>query len=77
MAHGGCRALESDDDRRLACPVRPRRLVETDRPRVAAAGVHETWAEYFLAPAKSLVPLPEAIPDEAAAQLIAFVSGKG
>ena len=40
--------------------------------RVAAAGVHETWAEYFLAPAKSLVPLPEAIPDEAAAQLIAM-----
>lgn len=40
--------------------------------RVAAAGVHETWAEYFLAPAKSLVPLPEAIADEAAAQLIAM-----
>jgi NADPH:quinone reductase-like Zn-dependent oxidoreductase len=40
--------------------------------RVAAAGVHETWAEYFLAPAKSLVPLPGAIPDEAAAQLIAM-----
>ena len=40
--------------------------------RVAAAGVHETWAEYFLAPAKSLVPLPDAIPDEAAAQLIAM-----
>lgn len=40
--------------------------------RVAAAGVHETWAEYFLAPAKALVPLPDAIPDEAAAQLIAM-----
>lgn len=40
--------------------------------RVAAAGVHETWAEYFLAPAASLVPLPDAIPDEAAAQLIAM-----
>lgn len=40
--------------------------------RVAAAGVHETWAEYFLASAKGLVPLPDAIPDEAAAQLIAM-----
>ncbi|MCM5557461.1 zinc-binding dehydrogenase [Pleomorphomonas sp. JP5] len=40
--------------------------------RVAAAGVHESWAEYFLASAKSLVPLPDAIPDEAAAQLIAM-----
>ncbi|MCM5555344.1 zinc-binding dehydrogenase [Pleomorphomonas sp. NRK KF1] len=40
--------------------------------RVAAAGVHETWAEFFLAPAASLVPLPDAIPDEAAAQLIAM-----
>lgn len=40
--------------------------------RVAVAGVHETWAEYFLAPAKGLVPLPEAIADEAAAQLIAM-----
>ncbi|CAI9403510.1 Phthiocerol synthesis polyketide synthase type I PpsC [Pleomorphomonas sp. T1.2MG-36] len=44
----------------------------TTGTRVAAAGVHETWAEYFLAPAKSLVPLPEAIADEAAAQLIAM-----
>lgn len=40
--------------------------------RVAVAGVHQTWAEYFLAPAKALVPLPNAIPDEAAAQLIAM-----
>lgn len=40
--------------------------------RVAAAGVHGAWAEYFLAPAQSLVPLPEAIGDEEAAQLVAM-----
>ncbi|PWB16585.1 zinc-binding dehydrogenase [Comamonas sp. JNW] len=40
--------------------------------RVAVAGVHGTWAEYFLAPARLLVPVPEAIPDEVAAQLIAM-----
>ena len=26
--------------------------------RVAVAGVHGTWAEYFLAPARLLVPMP-------------------
>lgn len=40
--------------------------------RVAVAGVHNTWAEYFLAPANVLVPMPPAIPDEAAAQIIAM-----
>lgn len=40
--------------------------------RVAVSGVHGTWAEYFLAPATSLVPLPDAISDETAAQLIAM-----
>lgn len=40
--------------------------------RVAVAGVHGTWAEYFLAPASQLVPMPPAIPDEVAAQLIAM-----
>lgn len=40
--------------------------------RVTAAGVHGTWAEFFLAPAGGLVPVPAAIPDEAAAQLIAM-----
>lgn len=40
--------------------------------RVAAAGAHGAWAEYFLAPAQSLVPLPEAIGDEEAAQLVAM-----
>lgn len=40
--------------------------------RVAVASVHGTWAEYFLAPSAGLVPVPEAIGDEAAAQLIAM-----
>ncbi|MDE1167808.1 MAG: zinc-binding dehydrogenase [Pseudomonas sp.] len=40
--------------------------------RFAVAGVHGTWAEYFIAPAKLLVPLPPAIADETAAQLIAM-----
>ena len=40
--------------------------------RVAVAGVHGSWAEYFTAPAPLLVPLPAAIADEAAAQLIAM-----
>ncbi|GAB2828605.1 zinc-binding dehydrogenase [Comamonas piscis] len=40
--------------------------------RVAVAGVHGTWAEYFLAPARLLVPMPDAIPDDVAAQLIAM-----
>ena len=40
--------------------------------RVAAAGIHETWAEYFIAPAAGVVPLPDVIPNEAAAQLIAM-----
>lgn len=40
--------------------------------RVAVASVHGSWAEYFLAPVAALVPVPDAIPDEAAAQLIAM-----
>lgn len=40
--------------------------------RVAVASVHGTWAEYFIAPATGIVPVPEAISDEAAAQLIAM-----
>jgi len=40
--------------------------------RVTVAGVHGSWAEYFTAPAALLVPLPAAIADEAAAQLIAM-----
>ncbi|MBU2936544.1 MULTISPECIES: zinc-binding dehydrogenase [Pacificibacter] len=40
--------------------------------RVAAAGIHGTWAEYFIAPAAGVIPLPDSIADEAAAQLIAM-----
>lgn len=40
--------------------------------RVAVAGVQGTWAEYFLAPAQGLVPVPEVIADEVAAQLVAM-----
>ncbi|WP_323766041.1 zinc-binding dehydrogenase [Marinovum sp.] len=40
--------------------------------RVAVAGVHGAWAEYFTAPAGGLLPLPEAISDADGAQLIAM-----
>ncbi|MBT9382255.1 zinc-binding dehydrogenase [Pseudooceanicola sp. CBS1P-1] len=40
--------------------------------RIAVAGVHGTWAEAFLAPAASLLPLPEGLSDEMGAQLIAM-----
>lgn len=40
--------------------------------RIAIAGVHGTWAEYFIAPADGVLPLPEAISDVAGAQLIAM-----
>jgi NADPH2:quinone reductase len=40
--------------------------------RVAVSGVRGAWAEYFVAPAASAVPLPAAISDETAAQLIAM-----
>lgn len=40
--------------------------------RVAVASVHGTWAEAFLAPAGGVMPVPDAISDEAAAQLIAM-----
>lgn len=40
--------------------------------RVVVAGVHETWAEFFLAPATALVPLPDAIDDELGCQLVAM-----
>ncbi|SIN81896.1 zinc-binding dehydrogenase [Vannielia litorea] len=40
--------------------------------RVVAAGVHGAWAEQFIAPAAGVIPLPEAIGDEAGAQLIAM-----
>ena len=40
--------------------------------RVAAASVHGTWAEAFIAPSRMVIPIPEAIQDETAAQLIAM-----
>lgn len=40
--------------------------------RVTTASAHGTWAEFFTAPAAAVVPLPAAIPDETAAQLIAM-----
>ncbi|TPW74242.1 zinc-binding dehydrogenase [Schumannella soli] len=40
--------------------------------RVAAGGVFGVWAEQFLAPAKALIPVDDALPDEAAAQLVAM-----
>lgn len=40
--------------------------------RVAVAAVHGTWAEYFLASAQELLPLPDGVTDEVAAQLIAM-----
>ena len=40
--------------------------------RVAAASVHGTWAEAFIAPARMVIPMPDTIADETAAQLIAM-----
>lgn len=40
--------------------------------RVAAAGLQGSWAEYALADASSAIPVPDEMPDEAAAQLIAM-----
>lgn len=40
--------------------------------RIAVASVHGTWAEYFIASAQSVIVLPDAVPDEIAAQLIAM-----
>ncbi len=40
--------------------------------RVATPAGRGTWAEYFIAPARMTVPLPDGIPDETAAQLLAM-----
>ncbi len=40
--------------------------------RVAMSGVTQTWAEYFLAPARRAVPLPDAVSDEIGCQLLAM-----
>jgi len=40
--------------------------------RVATAGTFGVWAEYVIAPAAGLIPVPDALPDEVAAQLVAM-----
>ncbi|MFT4020239.1 MAG: zinc-binding dehydrogenase [Acinetobacter sp.] len=40
--------------------------------RVAIASAHGTWAQYFVAPARMVIPIPDTIADELAAQLIAM-----
>ncbi|WP_152650359.1 zinc-binding dehydrogenase [Demequina aestuarii] len=40
--------------------------------RVTAGGVFGVWAEYFVADAASLIPVPEMLTDETAAQLVAM-----
>ncbi|MFW7414122.1 zinc-binding dehydrogenase [Demequina sp. SO4-18] len=40
--------------------------------RVASAGTFGVWAEQFVADAASLIPVPDEIPDEVAAQLVAM-----
>jgi NADPH:quinone reductase-like Zn-dependent oxidoreductase len=40
--------------------------------RVATGGTFGAWAEYFVADAAGLVPVPDAMSDEAAAQLVAM-----
>ncbi len=40
--------------------------------RVSVANVHNTWAEYFTAPAEFVFAIPDSIKDEMAAQLIAM-----
>lgn len=38
--------------------------------RVAAAGLRGSWAEYVVAPAAGVVPIPDAMTDETAAQIL-------
>lgn len=40
--------------------------------RVASAAAQAAWAECFISPAAKLVPVPDALPDEAACQLLAM-----
>lgn len=40
--------------------------------RVIAGGIFGVWAEQFVAKAAALIPAPEGLPDEAAAQLVAM-----
>lgn len=45
--------------------------VEVGR-RVVSTGVIGVWAEYFVARANALIPVPDAVPDESAAQLVSM-----
>ena len=45
---------------------------EVEGRRVAAAIPNSAWAEYVIVPEASIVPVPDAIPDEMAAQLLAM-----
>lgn len=40
--------------------------------RVSVANVHNTWADYFIAPKHLVFPIPDSLDDETAAQLIAM-----
>ncbi|MET3613467.1 NADPH:quinone reductase-like Zn-dependent oxidoreductase [Rhizobium aquaticum] len=40
--------------------------------RVMAAGLTDTWAEYFLMNAQRAIPLPDSVPDELGCQLVAM-----
>ncbi|GAA4816104.1 zinc-binding dehydrogenase [Nocardioides caeni] len=40
--------------------------------RVASGGAFGAWAEQFVAPAGGLIPVPDGIPDEVAAQLVSM-----
>lgn len=40
--------------------------------RVATGGSFGAWAEYVTTPAAGLIPVPDSVPDEAAAQLVAM-----
>jgi NADPH:quinone reductase-like Zn-dependent oxidoreductase len=40
--------------------------------RVVTGGTFGVWSEYFLARADALIPVPDGLPDEAAAQLVAM-----
>ncbi|WP_328399751.1 zinc-binding dehydrogenase [Nocardia sp. NBC_00403] len=40
--------------------------------RVSVSGIHAAWAEFFVARATQVVPLPDTVSDETAAQLLAM-----
>ncbi|WP_083365258.1 zinc-binding dehydrogenase [Microterricola viridarii] len=40
--------------------------------RVTTGGTFGVWADYFVAPASALIPVPEGLSDEAAAQLVSM-----